>query len=113
MLKIENIDELCGEGFITNGKFPQNRKFWTISRIEEAYVGAYDIRVERKISTMESEILTIRILRELSNKIVAKGYEVEIIKEGYVIDRDHIRLDKMKTMHDMLNQLTTIIELMQ
>lgn len=110
MLKIENIDDLYGEGFVTDVN--TIRKYWSITNVEKIFI-AYDITIERKISIMESEILTIRILRERSDKMVAKGYQVQIIKEGKIMDRDQIRFDNIRTMNGMLRELTTIIEMMQ
>jgi hypothetical protein len=110
MLKIENIDELYGEGFVTDVN--TIRKYWSITNVEK-YAGTYDIRLERKISIMESEFLTIMISRERSDRMVAKGYQVQIIKEGTIIDRDQIRFDNIKTMSGMLTELRTIIEMMQ
>lgn len=110
MLKIENIDDLYGNGFVTDVN--TIRKYWSITNVEK-YAGTYDITLERKISIMESELLTIIISRERSDKMVAKGYQVMVIKEGTIIDRDQIRFDNIRTMSGMLMELRTIIEMMQ
>lgn len=110
MLKIENIDDLYGEGFVTDVN--TIRKYWSITNVEK-YIETYDITLERKISIMESEFLTIMISRERSDKMVAKGYQVQIIKDGKIIDRDQIRFDNIRTMSGMLMELRTIIEMMQ
>ena len=105
MLTIENIHKIITQSFVVskNG----TNEHWVINDIEKM-AGVYDINVLSKLGIFDTIKRTIRIQRE---KNELDMYSVQIIQEGFIIDKDQIRLRNIKTAEGMLGELKTIMEL--
>ena len=105
MLTITNLYKIIAEDVIVskNG----TNEHWVVNDIEKM-AGVYDINVLSKLGIFDTIKRTIRIQRE---KNELDMYSVQIIQEGFIIDKDQIRLRNIKTADGMLNELKTIMEL--
>jgi len=105
MLTIENQYKLVAETIVVskNG----TNEHWVVDDVIQLS-GVYDIIVLRKQGIFDTIKRTIRILRE---KNELGMYSVKIIQRGKIIDRDNIRLKNMKTSEGMLDELKSIMEL--
>jgi hypothetical protein len=104
MLTIENIHKIITQSFVVskNG----TNEHWVVNDIEKM-AGVYDINVLSKLGIFDTIKRTIRIQRE---KNELDMYSVQIIQEGFIIDKDQIRLRNIKTAEAMLGELKTIME---
>jgi len=105
MLTIKNQYKLIAEDIVVskNG----TNEHWIVDNVDEK-LDVYDIIVLRKQGIFDTIKRTIRILRE---KNELGMYSVKIIQRGKIIDRDNIRLKNMKTSEGMLDELKSIMEL--
>jgi hypothetical protein len=105
MLTINNQYKIVAESFVVS-KNGMN-EHWVVDDIDET-LGAYDIRVLRKLGAFDTIERIIRVNKE---KNELGMYSVQIIQRGKIIDRDNIRLKNMKTSEGMLSELKSIMEL--
>ena len=82
MLTIKNLYKIIAETFVVskNGK----NEHWVVNDIDEM-TGVYDINVLSKLGIFDTIKRTIRIQRE---KNELDMYSVQIIQEGFIIDKD-------------------------
>ena len=82
MLTIENIHKIITQSFVVskNG----TNEHWVVNDIEKM-AGVYDINVLSKLGIFDTIKRTIRIQRE---KNELGMYSVQIIQEGFIIDKD-------------------------
>ena len=104
MLTIKNSYKLIAETFVVskNG----TNEHWVVDDITEMS-GVYDFLVLSKLGIFDTIVRTIRIQREKNELDL---YSVQIIQEGFIIDKDQIRLGNIQTAEGMLNELKTIME---
>jgi hypothetical protein len=104
MLTIENIHKIITQSFVVskNG----TNEHWVVNDID-LLTGVYDINVLRKLGIFDTIKRTIRIQRE---KNELDMYSVQIIQEGFIIDKDQIRLRNIQTAEGMLGELKTIMK---
>ena len=104
MLTIKNLYKIVAETFVAskNG----TNEHWVVNDIDEM-VGVYDINVLSKLGIFDTIKRTIRIQRE-QNELGL--YSVQIIQDGFIIDKDQIRLRNIQTAERMLNELKTVME---
>ena len=104
MLTIENIHKIITQSFVVskNG----TNEHWVVNDIEKM-AGVYDINVLSKLGIFDTIKRTIRIQRE---KNELDMYSVQIIQEGFIIDKDQIRLRNIQTAEGMLNELKTVMK---
>jgi hypothetical protein len=105
MLTINNQYKIVAETIVVS-KNGMN-EHWVVDDIDET-LGAYDIRVLRKLGAFDTIERIIRVNKE---KNELGMYSVQIIQRGKIIDRDNIRLKNMKTSEGMLSELKSIMEL--
>ena len=105
MLTIKNLYKIIAESFVVskNG----TNEHWVVDDITER-LGVYDFLVLSKLGIFDTIVRTIRIQREKNELDL---YSVQIIQEGFIIDKDQIRLRNIQTSEGMLNELKTIMEL--
>ena len=105
MLTIENIHKIITQSFVVskNG----TNEHWVVNDIEKM-AGVYDINVLSKLGIFDTIKRTIRIQRE---KNELDMYSVQIIQEGFIIDKDQIRVRNIQTAEGMLSELKTVMEL--
>ena len=104
MLTIKNLYKIIAEDVVVskNG----TNEFWIVDDVTEL-PDAYDIRVLRKLGIFDTIKRTIRIQRE---KNELDMYSVQIIQDGFIIDKDQIRLRNITTAEGMLSELKTVME---
>lgn len=104
MLTIKNLYKIIAETFVVskNG----TNEHWVVDDITEMS-GVYDFLVLSKLGIFDTIKRTIRIQRE---KNELRMYSVQIIQDGFIIDKDQIRLRNIKTAEGMLSELKTIME---
>jgi hypothetical protein len=104
MLTIKNQYKLVAETIVVskNGA----NEHWIVDDVAET-PDTYVIVVLRKMGMLDTLVRRIRIQRE---KNELGMYSVQIIQDGKIIDKDHIRTSNMQTVEGMLNKLKTIIE---
>ena len=104
MLTIKNLYKVIGKSFVVskNG----TNEHWVVNDIEEM-AGVYDINVLSKLGIFDIIKRTIRIQRE---KNELDMYSVQIIQEGFIIDKDQIRLRNIQTAEGMLSELKTVMK---
>ena len=104
MLTIKNQYKLVAETIVVskNGA----NEHWIVDDVAET-PDTYVMVVLRKMGMLDTLVRRIRIQRE---KNELGMYSVQIIQDGKIIDKDHIRTSNMQTVEGMLNKLKTIIE---
>jgi len=104
MLTINNQYKIVAESFVVskNGA----NQHWIVDDVAET-PDTYVMVVLRKMGIFDTLVRRIRIQRE---KNELGMYSVQIIQDGKIIDKDHIRTSNMQTVEGMLNKLKTIIE---
>ena len=104
MLTIKNQYKLVAETIVVskNGA----NEHWIVDDVAET-PDTYVMVVLRKMGMLDTLVRRIRIQRE---KNELGMYSVQIIQDGKIIDKDHIRLRNIQTADAMLNELKTIME---
>ena len=104
MLTIKNLYKIVAETFVAskNG----TNEHWVVNDIDKM-AGVYDINVLSKLGIFDTIKRTIRIQRE---KNELDMYSVQIIQEGFIIDKDQIRLRNIQTAEGMLSELKTVMK---
>lgn len=104
MLTIKNIHKIITQSFVVskNG----TNEHWVVNDIEEM-AGVYDINVLSKRGIFDTIKRTIRIQRE---KNELDMYSVQILQDGFIIDKDQIRLRNIQTAEGMLSELETVVK---
>ena len=104
MLTITNLYKIIAEDVIVskNG----TNEHWVVNDIEKM-AGVYDINVLSKLGIFDTIKRTIRIQRE---KNELDMYSVQIIQDGFIIDKDQIRLRNIQTAEGMLSELKTVVK---
>ena len=104
MLTIKNIDKIITHSFVLSNR--GTIEHWEVNDIDEM-AEVYDVNLLRKLGIFDTIKRTIRIQRE---KNELDMYSVQIIQDGFIIDKDQIRLRNIQTAERMLNELKTVME---
>jgi hypothetical protein len=104
MLTINNQYKIVAETIVVS-KNGMN-EHWVVDDIDET-LGAYDIRVLRKLGAFDTIERIIRVNKE---KNELGMYSVQIMQDFKIIDKDQIRVRNIQTAEGMLNELKTIME---
>jgi len=105
MLTIKNQYKIVAEDIVVS-KNGMN-EHWVVDDIDETPAG-YNIKILRKVGIFDTIERIIRVNKE---KNELGMYSVQIIQDSKIIDKDQIRLRNIQTAEGMLNELKSIMEL--